>query len=126
MPEVNINHGLPEETPRFYAKTRFWQDGEEFVCVPPFECQKKMDPTHDEVLGHLLEILRHNDYVYWGKDGVSFKKSALKFGELSFKQVAAGLADPLSNQPVNGITYEISTRWEEVGEVYNPEKHQGL
>lgn len=31
----------------------------------------QMDPTHDEVLGHLLEILRHNDYAYWGKDGVS-------------------------------------------------------
>lgn len=115
-----------DDTPHYYAKTRFWQDGEEFVCVPPFVCRKKMEPTSDEVLEHLINILKHNDYAYWGKDGVRFSKSSLRFDGMTPVKVATLLCDPMSNQPVNGITFEISTRWEEIGKFYNPERHQIL
>ena len=100
-----------EETPRFDATTRFWQNGEEFVCVQPFRCSERFSPTMQEVWEHLLEILKHNDYAYWGKDGVKFSKSSLDFGDMDAKRVATLLVDPLNNKPVNGITYEVSTEW---------------
>lgn len=119
------------ETTRYYAKTRFWQADEEFVCVPPFECAEKMKPTIAEVESHLLEILKKNNYRYWGKDGVSFKKSSLSLGEMTCEEVAEQLASPMGNQPVRGITFQISTKWEEVEEEtfdphYDRFRHEGL
>jgi hypothetical protein len=116
---------------RYYAKTRFWQGEEEFVCVPPLECGMKGKPTTEEVEKHLLEILKKNNYRYWGKDGVSFSKSSLSFGEMTYEEVATQLASPMSNLPVNGITYRISTKWEEVEEEtfdaeYDKVRHESL
>jgi hypothetical protein len=117
-----------EETPKYYAKTRFWQNGEEFVCVPPFQCAEKFNPTTQDVWEHLLDILKHNDYSYWGKDGVKFNKSSLNFGDMEAKRVATLLANPMNNQPVNGITYEIATEWVPLPSdgTYDRTRHQDL
>ncbi len=117
-----------KETPEFYAKTRFWQNGEEFVCVPPFRCAERFSPTTQEVWEHLLEILQYNDYAYWGKDGVKFSKSSLDFGGMEAKRVATLLVNPMSNQPVNGITYEIATDWVQIppNGTYDLTQHQHL
>jgi len=115
----------------FYAKTRFWQDGEEFVCVVPFACAVALKPTYEEVLLYLTGILKQSNFRFWGKDGVSFKKSSLKFGNATYEEVARQLVNPLNNKPVNGITFDISTRWEELegGTLdmeYDKYKHQDL
>jgi hypothetical protein len=102
----------------YHAITLFIQNGKVFDAATRLLELSSLPPQRDEVTKHLADILGENCNAQWGRD---FEvPSQLELGELTGKEIAERLTDPLNNLPASDIVYTILTRFTE----YTPEKEK--
>lgn len=100
----------------FYATTRFYQNDQEFQCSWDLTATKQ-DPTAEETIQHLAAMLSENFPETWGfdEDEDEVTQTSLNLHGLSPKDFARQLVlNENESQQRFGVTWEISTRWEEV------------
>jgi hypothetical protein len=102
----------------YHAITLFIQNGKVFDAATRLLNLSSLPPQREEVTEHLADILGDNCNAQWGRD---FEvPSRLELGELTGKEIAERLTDPLNNLPASDIVYTILTRFTE----YTPEKEK--
>jgi hypothetical protein len=106
------------EMTTFYATTRFFQNDQQFECTWDLNVTKE-DPSEKETITHLASILKENmDHeATWGleEDDSSCLPLAIDLHGLSPEEFARELVMNTQEAEQNlGVTWEISTRWEEV------------
>ena len=102
----------------YHAITLFIQNGKVFDAATRLLKLSSLPPQREEVTEHLADILGENCNAQWGRD---FEvPSQLELGELTGKEIAERLTDPLNNLPASDIVYTILTRFTE----YTPEKEK--
>lgn len=99
----------------YYATTRFYQNDTEFRCSWDLTATQG-DPTEEETIEHLAAMLSDNYPETWNldEDDQTFP-SVLNLHGLSPKEFARKLVlNEEESQKRLGVTWEISTRWQEV------------
>jgi len=93
----------------YHAITLFIQNGKVFDAATRLLELSSLPPQREEVTEHLADILDDNCNAQWGRD---FEvPSQLELGELTGKEVAERLTNPLNNLPASDIVYTILTRF---------------
>lgn len=95
----------------YHAITLFSQNGKVFDAATRLLELSSLPPQREEVTEHLADILDDNCNAQWGRD---FEvPSQLELGELTGKEVAERLTNPLNNLPASDVVYTILTRFTE-------------
>ena len=95
----------------YHAITLFIQNGKVFNAATRSLELSSLPAKREEVTEHLVDILSDNCNAQWGRD---FEvPSQLELGELTGKEIADRLTDPLNNLPASDIVYTILTRFTE-------------
>lgn len=102
---------MASETTTYHAVTLFIQNGKVFDAATRRLELSELPPKREEICKHLEDILSDNCDAQWGRD---FEvPSKLELGELSPKEIATRMTDPLNNLPVSDITYVVLSRFTE-------------
>ena len=95
----------------YYATTRFYQNVQEFECTWDLSATPE-SPSKEEAITHLSIILEENYAEIWGRDEEEIQ--ALDLHGLSPVELARELVlNEKESTNRYGVTWEISTRWEE-------------
>lgn len=102
----------------YYATTCFYQNETEFRCTWDLTATKE-NPTEEETIDHLAAMLSENDPDTWNldedEDEDEVSQTTLNLHGLSPQEFARELVlneDEAAQR--FGVTWVISTRWEEV------------
>ena len=95
----------------YYSTTRFYQNDETFECNWDLNATPE-SPSNEEAIAHLSAILEENYAETWGRDEEEIQ--ALDLNGLSPFELASELVlNEKKSANLYGVTWEISTRWEE-------------
>ena len=109
----------------YYATTRFYQDDQEFECTWDLNATKE-NPTAEETIRHFAAIFEENFPETWNLDEVeedgdneeeedNSTPTPLNLYGLSPEDFARELVlNETESKTRYGITWAISTRWEQV------------